>query len=76
MTLKELAGEYRAGAAALKTRAAELRIRLKSERGSMQRLRLERRIDMLLSMYRDARDTAAKLEHYYDRGERRGRDAL
>jgi hypothetical protein len=72
MRMKEMAAQYRGGAEALQRRAAELRARLRGPGlCEMDKLRLRWRIDALMSMYRDARDTAVLLEKYYDRGYRR-----
>ena len=68
MTLAQLSVEYRSQAALLKTRIDELEERCRCSRSKPERLSLERRIRILSSMYRDARELAALTEHYYDRG--------
>ena len=68
MTLAELSVEYRSHAAVLKTRISELEEQLRHIRRKPERLALERRIRLLTSMYRDAKELAALTEHYYDRG--------
>lgn len=68
MTLLELSAEYRSHAAVLKTRIEELEQQRRYSRGKEERLALERRIRLLTSMYRDAKELAALTEHYYDRG--------
>ena len=68
MTLAQLSVEYRSQAALLKTRIEELEERCRASRSKQERLSLERRIRILNSMYRDARELAALTEHYYDRG--------
>ena len=68
MTLNELAAEYRAGAALIKTRIAELNDRLHDKTlCEMEKFRLRGRILMLESMFRDAQETALVMEKYYDR---------
>lgn len=68
MTLMELSAEYRSHAAVLKTRIRELEQRYRRSRSKKERMELERRIRLLTSMYRDAKELAALTEHYYDRG--------
>ena len=68
MTLAQLSVEYRSHAAVLKTRIEELKQEYRLCRSKPERLSLERRIRILSSMYRDARELAALTEHYYDRG--------
>ena len=68
MTLAQLSVEYRSQAALLKTRIDELEERCRRSRSKPERLSLERRIRILSSMYRDAKELAALTEHYYDRG--------
>ena len=71
MKMAELAAEYRESAAALAKRVGELRAELRRPGlREMDKLRLRRRIDALLAMYRDTRDAAVVMEHYYDRGYR------
>ena len=68
MTLAQLSVEYRSQAALLKTRIEDLERRCRASRSKQERLSLERRIRILSSMYRDARELAALTEHYYARG--------
>jgi hypothetical protein len=68
MTLAQLSVEYRAQAALLKTRIDELEQQYRRSRSKPERLSLERRIRILSSMHRDAKELAALTEHYYDRG--------
>ena len=68
MTLAQLSVEYRSQAALLKTRIEELEGRCRASRSKQERLSLERRIRILSSMHRDAKELAALTEHYYDRG--------
>jgi hypothetical protein len=68
MTLAQLSVEYRSHAAILKTRIEELEGEYRLCRSKPERQALERRIRLLSSMYRDARELAALTEHYYDRG--------
>ena len=68
MTLAQLSVEYRSHAAILKTRIEELKQEYRLCRSKPERQALERRIRLLSSMYRDAKELAALTEHYYDRG--------
>ena len=68
MTLAELSVEYRHHAAVLKNRINDLEQLRRASRSKQERAQLERRIRILSSMYRDARELAALTEHYYDRG--------
>lgn len=68
MTLTELAPEYRRSAAALRVRIAALTLLLEQTDNDWERALLTDRIRMLTAMWRDTRDVAVCLEHYYDRG--------
>jgi hypothetical protein len=68
MTLAQLSVDYRSHAAILKTRIEESEGEYRLCRCKPERQALERRIRLLSSMYRDARELAALTEHYYDRG--------
>lgn len=68
MTLSELSVQYRTHAAAMKGRIEELEGRCAMARNKEERRALERRIRLLTSMYRDAKEMAALTGHYYDRG--------
>ena len=71
MTLLELSVEYRASAAALRERALLLESQQREEWDEGRRMRLEDRIKMLRTMWREARDLAVLCERYYERGYRR-----
>ncbi|WP_130870270.1 hypothetical protein [Intestinimonas massiliensis (ex Afouda et al. 2020)] len=71
MTLLELSVEYRASAAALRERALLLENQQREEWDEGRRMRLEDRIKMLRTMWREARDLAVLCERYYERGYRR-----
>lgn len=71
MTLLELSTEYRASAAALRERALLLEHQQQEEWDETRRVRLEDRIKMLRTMWREARDLAVLCERYYERGYRR-----
>ena len=71
MTLLELSVEYRASAAALRERALLLENQQREEWDESRRMRLEDRIKMLRTMWREARDLAVLCERYYERGYRR-----
>ena len=62
MTLAQLSVEYRSHAAILKTRIQELEQEYRLCRSKPERQALERRIRLLSSMYRDARELAALTE--------------
>ena len=71
MTLKEISGQYRASAAALRERALLLEGRRRAEADEAARRLLESRIRLLRAMWRETRDLAVLCERYYDRGYRR-----
>ena len=66
MSLTTLAAEYRASAALLTGRIRELQQELRGCRGT-RREQLLLRLNTLQAMYRQTRETAGLLEHYYDR---------
>lgn len=68
MKMAELAQEYRKSAMQLKDRIRQLQREQKQTKDPEQIGRLEGRIELLKSMYRDTRLTAALCEHYYERG--------
>lgn len=71
MTLQEMSKEYRAQAQVLRGRINELKAaRAKSEQ-AWEKDALSGRIGILETLWREARDQAVLLEHYYDRGYRR-----
>ena len=72
MTLKELASQYRECEELLRDRIALLRQRLSSGKMcEMEKFRLRGRISALEGMYRETREIASVMEHYYDRGYKR-----
>ena len=71
MRLEELALEYRAEAAVLKTRILLLEEQQRHEPDRERRFALESRLRPLREMLRDVRDVAVLLERYYERGYRR-----
>lgn len=71
MTLREMSVEYRAQAAALRTRMRELEQAAGQTEDPEERARLEGRVCLLASMWRETRDLAVLLERYYERGYRR-----
>ena len=71
MTLQEMAVEYRAQARALRTRMGELEEAAAQTEDADERGRLEGRVYLLASMWRETRDLAVLLERYYERGYRR-----
>ena len=71
MTLLELSVEYRASAAALQERALMLEHQQRETTDEASRVRLDDRIKLLRTMWREARDLAVLCERYYERGYRR-----
>jgi len=67
MTLQELSAEYQMEASALLLRVRELRRALKTCPYS-QRSELERRLKQNAAIYRETRELAQLLLHYYERG--------
>lgn len=67
MTLYELSLEYEQTAAALHGRIAELERTMRETGDEQQRLKLDRRLRPLRSMYRDTRAVARHLNGYYDK---------
>ena len=70
MTMLELSGQYRDGAAQIKERIELLRNELGSDMRRMDELRLRSRILTLCTMYREMAEAAVCLERYYDKGYR------
>lgn len=70
MTLLELSVDYRDHAAALKGRIQELRGGY-AQLAREEQIRMDNRLRVLTTMWREARDLAVLCEHYYDRGYRR-----
>lgn len=71
MTLREISVSYRAQAQLLRSRIRELEAKHKQTTDKDERLRLQCRIGMLQSLWRETRDQAVLLERYYERGYRR-----
>lgn len=67
MTLLELSRSYQASAAAIRGRIAELRARERAESDPETAACLQRRIQTLIPLLREARELANLTEHYYDR---------
>ena len=72
MTLAHMAESYRHSARLLRERIRELKEAEKTAEADEQSA-LERRIKDLNTLYRETRETAWLLEHYYDRRPRHGR---
>ena len=70
MTLLELSVEYRASAAALQDRALMLEHQQRETTDEASRVRLDDRIKLLRTMWRETRDLAVLCERYYERGYR------
>ena len=68
MTLLEMAAEYRANALLLRERRALLCAELRTCADGERRQSFQRRIRDLTALYRESRETAAWMEHYYERG--------
>lgn len=74
MKMCELAVQYRESAALLRERIRLLQSAADGKSlTEMERLRLRERIAGLEEIRRETADTAAFLEHYYERGYRRNR---
>ncbi|MGN8898027.1 hypothetical protein [Flavonifractor sp. HCP28S3_F3] len=71
MTLLELSVEYRTNAEALQERALLLERQQREGMDEASRVRLDDRIKLLRTMWREARDLAVLCERYYERGYRR-----
>lgn len=67
MTLLELSRAYRDSAAAIRGRIAELRAWERAEGDPAAAARLQRRIQDLTPLLREARELATLTERYYDR---------
>ena len=71
MKMSELAVQYRENANAIKERISLLRELYGSgELSEMEKYRLGVRIGTLYTIMRETNETAAYIEHYYDRGRR------
>lgn len=71
MTIAEMALEYRAQAQRLKDRLRELDQDARTAADESARARLRQRRGTLEPIWRETRDLAVLLEHYYERGYRR-----
>lgn len=71
MTLQEMSVEYRAQAQVLRGRIRELEQALNEADAPREQARLRNRIWTLAAIWRETRDQAVLLEHYYERGYRR-----
>lgn len=71
MTLEEMAVEYRTQAQRLRQRMRELEQAGRGAGSEEERVRLRSRSESLEPIWREARDLAVLLEHYYERGYRR-----
>ena len=69
LSLRELGGEYARAAEALRERVRLVEAELEEEMDEQSRIALRGRLRLLRGMYRDTRDTAKLLEHYYDHRE-------
>lgn len=68
MKLEELAVDYRESAHLLEGRIRQLKQELPRTQDRLERIRLERRIEILTAMFRETRDVAVVCERYYERG--------
>lgn len=71
MTLEEMAVEYRTQAQRLRERIRALEQAGRGAGSEEERVRLRSRSESLEPIWREARDLAVLLEHYYERGYRR-----
>ena len=71
MTLEEMAVEYRSQAARVRERIRALEQAGRGAGSEEERVRLRIRSESLEPIWREARDLAVLLEHYYERGYRR-----
>ena len=67
MTLQEMAGEYRRSCLLLQERMGLLRRALRTEEDILTAQQLRQRLAELTALYREGREIALHLEHYYDR---------
>lgn len=68
LKLEELAVDYRESAHLLEGRIRQLKRELPHTQDRLERIRLERRIEILTAMFRETRDVAVVCERYYERG--------
>lgn len=71
MTLEEMSKEYRAQTRIIHQRILELRDAMQQAETTRERDELWERIRALAPIWRETRELAALLEHYYERGYRR-----
>lgn len=68
VTLYDLSLEYQGAAQALRERIRQLEEEQAGEEDGERRLLLDHRLRLLRSMWRDTREVARHLEHYYEKG--------
>lgn len=68
VTLYDLSLEYDSAAQALRERICRLEEEQNREKDGERRLLLAHRLRLLRSMWRDTREVARHLEHYYEKG--------
>lgn len=71
MTLQEMSAEYRANARTILNRIHQLQAARRLTESPAEREILTRRLEALGKLWREARDLASHMEHYYERGFRR-----
>lgn len=71
MTLEEMSKEYRAQTRIIHQRILELRDAMQQAETTRERDDLRERIRALAPIWRETRELAVLLEHYYERGYRR-----
>ena len=71
MTLQEMSAEYRANARAILARIHQLQAARRLAETPAEREILTRRLEALGKIWREARDLASHMEHYYEGGYRR-----
>ena len=67
MTLLEMSVVYRGNCAVLKGRMRELKEAIAATEDAAQQQLLRQRVADLMALYREGREIALHLEHYYDR---------
>lgn len=71
MTLQEMSVDYRAQAQTIHRRIQELRELEKKTESPLEQAELTSRVRALSVLWRENRELAEHLEHYYERGYRR-----
>lgn len=71
MTLQEMSVAYRAQAQMIQGRIKELKTLRKTLQEEKDQMGMDHRIHTLQLIWRETRDLAVLLEHYYERGYRR-----